>query len=226
MKKIFAIILSVVMCFGLAACSGGGSTEQASSEPKELKLVDSGYSYIDNYLYYAFIIENPNEDIVVQFPTVRITARNSEGEVLGTTDQTLSDIHSNQRVEHAFLGFELTEAPSNVDFEILPSEDYNLISEESSEYPNMKKMTTTGVTETVDEFGYPSFSGEIVNENDYDFSSVAISVLFRDSEGKLIGGDTTYVDNVSANGNTPFTLDVITYRFEYSSYDIFVNPWV
>ena len=223
MKKIFVIVLSIVMCFGLVACSGGG--EQEASGPKELKLVDCGYSYIDGYLYYAVVIKNPNEDIMMEFPSLRITARDEEGNVIATEDQTFGEIHAGQTFEYASLGLELSEAPTNVDFEILPFDDYGIIEEDSSEYANIKKLTVNNVTASVDSIGWPTYSGEIVNDNEYDISSVAVSVLYRDSDNKLIGGDTTYVDNVVANGKTPFTLDVMTDQFKYESYEIFVNLW-
>ena len=222
MKKIAAIMLAVMMCLGLAACSGGGG-ESGSGEPQELKLVDSGYSFIDNYIYYAVIVENPNEGVVVGFPTVRITAKDADGNVLGTTDAYLGEVHAGQTVEHASIGFEVSEAPASVDFEVLPFDEYDITAEGSSEHANMKKLTTTGVKESVDEYGYASYTGEIVNENDYDFSGVEVTVLYRDENGKLIGGEYTYVEHVAANGNTPFSLEYVD-GFDYDSWEIFVNP--
>ena len=225
MKKIFAIILSVLMCFGLAACSGGGSTEQASSEPKELKLVDSGYSYIDGYIYYSVVVENPNENLIANLPTVRITARDANGNVLGTSDAGFMSIYPNQTAANAFLGFECSTTPSTVDFELIPQDSW--ANEDGSLYPGLKELSVTGINASTDPLvGWPSFSGEIVNSNEFDISSAAVTVVFKDSNGKNIGGYSTYVDNVLANSNTPFTLDVITNGFQYSSYDIYATPWL
>ena len=215
MKKIAAIMLAVIMCFSLAACSGGEGGN-GSGEPQELKLVDSGYSLVDNYIYYAVIVENPNEGIMIEFPVVRITAKDADGNVLGTTDAYLSEVHAGQTVEQASMGFEVSEAPASVDFEVLPFDEYDITVEESSEYANMTKLTTTGVEESVDEYGYASYTGEIVNENDYDISGAEVSVFYRDENGKLIGGELTYVEHVAANGNTPFSLDYV-HGFDYDS---------
>ena len=222
MKKIFVIVLSIAMCFGLVACSGGG--EQEASGPKELKLVDCGYSYIDGYIYYSVIVENPNEDLVASLPSVRITARDSEGNVLGTHDAGFMYIYPKQTAANAFLGFECSSEPAKVDFEMIPQDSWS--NDEEVEYSGLKQLSITGVTASKDSIvGWPSFSGEIINENAFDISSAAVSVVFKDDAGNNIGGYSTYVDNVLANSNTPFTLEVITDGFEYSSYELYAIPW-
>jgi hypothetical protein len=68
--------------------------------------------------------------------------------------------------------------------------------------------------------------GEVVNPNDFDIESVAVVVLFRDENGELLAGETTYTSKAAADSKTPFELflwgdeDYITDNFEVYAY-----PW-
>lgn len=66
----------------------------ASTNKQELEIVDSGYTvYKDNaYFNYGVVIRNPNETYAVDFPTITITAYDSDGGVITTEDQVISKL--------------------------------------------------------------------------------------------------------------------------------------
>ena len=221
-KNLLLVLLSVFFCFMLVGC-GGGTDSSSSGEIMPLEIVDSGYSYEDGYIYYSIKIENPNSEVVAEYPSFRIVARDADGNVLGTEEQTLSEIYPGSTAGFAFLGPETSSEPDTVEFELIESDDL-WIAESDAVYPGFIELSTVNVNATQDELGGMSYSGEIVNTNEFDIDSAAVCILFKDADGKMIGGDSTFVDYIKANGNTAFTLDVFG-DYYTSDYEIFVMTW-
>ena len=73
-------------------------------------------------------------------------------------------------------------------------------------------------------FRTDSVVGEIQNDNDYDIESGVVTVVFRDADGKLIGGESTYVDSIKANATTPFDISIYN-NFATDNYEIYANIW-
>ncbi len=68
-----------------------------------LELVDSGFAVKDGYdtyyIQYTVIVKNPNTERAVEFPKVRLTARDANGAVLGTDDIVGSTIQPGYLVQ-------------------------------------------------------------------------------------------------------------------------------
>lgn len=193
--------------------------QSGSNEFRALEVKEYGYAVNNGYLYYAVILHNPNADYSVQFPEFRVTAKDSEGLLLGTETQTLSIIYSGQDFCYAGLAFEVEDKPATVDVEIVPPDDYNIQKPQSLTHPNYEPMMAENVVVRTD-----SIMGEIKNNNDYAIDMAVVTVIFRDENGNIVAGDSTFVDKIAANGSIPFDIqiseEIITDNFE-----VYANIW-
>jgi hypothetical protein len=195
------------------------SPKTGSEEFKPLEIKDSGYIVSNGYLFYGVIIHNPNEHYAVEFPTYRITARDDADQVIGTDDQVLSLIYPQQDFAFGSLGFSLDQQPTNVDFMTIAPRDYNITAVEMLENPIFIPLEVVGVNKRGD-----SILGEVSNPNSYDIDSAVVTAIFRDDNGKIIGGDSTFIDNLPAGGKTPFDLRAYS-SWITDNYSVFANIW-
>jgi len=190
-----------------------------------LELVDSGYAVKDGhntyYIQYAIIVKNPNTERAVEFPKVRLTARDTDGAILGTDDIVGSSILPGSTWYSAFQGPSVDSKPATVDFEIVQPDDSDWVSPDRIDNAG-EPLTVENPTKREDKI-----VGEISNPNDFDISSVAVVVLFRDDSGKLLAGETTYTDKVSAGGKIPFELSLWGADDGYitDNFEVYAYPW-
>ena len=76
----------------------------------------------------------------------------------------------------------------------------------------------------MDDEYFPKYTGEITNENDYEVSSSIVAIVYRDANGKLLGGECTFVDGLKAGGKTPFEIDAKDFS-ESKTYEVYANNW-
>jgi hypothetical protein len=157
--------------------------------------------------------------MAIELPSFRITARDESGAPLATEDQTLSIIYPQQDFVYASMAFDVEEVPSSVDIEVLGEDEYDIRKVSVLEHP---EYTPLGITNTA--FRTENFVGEILNNNDYDVEDAVVAVVFRDGDGKLIGGETTFVEEVKANAATPFEISMYE-SFATENYEIYANIW-
>lgn len=211
-KKLISILAACMLAVTLTACGG---TEESKAP---LEVQQSGYMVEDGFLYYGVKIHNPNEDYAVEFPTLRITAKDAEGNVINTEDQVFGYIAAGDTIGYGFLGMEVSAQPSSVDFEMVTNtEDY--VDGSLYDKPQLK---ATDYKMTKDEFGGSTIAGNIVNDG-ADMDTVAVTVLFKDAEGNIAWGESTFVDHVKT-GTTPFSLDIYSGKTT-DDYEIWVTPW-
>lgn len=182
------------------------SSSSNSPELLPLELIESSYALKEGlgeyYVQYAIILKNPNIEKAVEFPKVRLTARDANGGVLGTEDIIGSFILPEETQAYASQGPSCDSEPASVDFEIITPNDYNWVDPNNLEYSGESLSVVNPIK------GNDKITGEIANNNDYDVSSVGVTVLFRDSDGKILYGKTTYIRDVVARGTTPFELSM------------------
>ena len=194
------------------------SVKASQVDFKDLEVKDSGWCLKNGkWLYYYVVLHNPNEEIAVNLPGFRITARDANGGLLGTTEQYLSVIYPGQDFVFGTQAFEVGSMPESVDFEPLAVEDYNL--------KNVSGMQEYKPLEVVNaNLSSDKILGEISNPNEYDLDQVTLVAVCRNAAGELIGVENTYVSDVKANTTTPFS----AYAYiegEVASIECFANQW-
>jgi predicted small secreted protein len=197
----------------------------SAEELLPLELVESGYAVKKGndkfYIQYALIVKNPNTERAVEFPTVRITARDAGGAVLGTEDVVGSSILPGENWYSAFQGPSTDSEPASVDFELVQPDDSDWISPDLLDNVG-EPLSVENPTKREDKI-----VGEVVNSNDFDINTVAIVVLFRDDSGKLLAGETTYTDKITAGGKIPFELSIFGSDDSYitDNFTVYAYPW-
>lgn len=237
MKKLFSLIsVTLLLSLVLSGCGGepapeggeelGGSAFitpdipiSAESEFLSLEIKESAYIMRKGYLYCVAVVHNPNADLSVKFPAFRITARDSDGLILGTSDQVLSDIYPTRDFYYAGLAFKVDEVPGSVEFEVLSPSDYNILKTHELERPDHISLTAFNSV-----IRGEHVLGEISNENDYDISSAIVTVVFRDADGNLVSGDSTFISDIPGSGSSPFDLKVDK-SFIADSFEVYSYMW-
>ena len=189
-----------------------------TGELQPLEIRDSAWLLVsDKWLYYYVDMYNPNEDTAIEFPTVRVTARDANNVLLDTDDQVMSIIYPKQHFIYAGQAFSVDETPTTVDFEVLEPKDYSLKKiNESNQYVPLEVINSGLRSDKV--------VGEIVNNNNYDISMAIVIVLLKDSDGNVIGMDSTFVSDVKTDGTTPFSISIRKLD-GVASFECYANQW-
>lgn len=251
MKRAIAALLFACMLAGLAGCGGDSGTGQpkettpqtspvmgkGSDEISEtstpmpiettdtddtflpLELKEYGYVVSGKYLHFAFTLHNPNKLYAVEFPTVRITARDAEGLVIGTEKKVLSMIYPEQDFSYGGLCFDVDEQPTTVEMEVVVPDDYNIFKVDELDHPTYTTLEILGVNKRE-----RSILGEVSNPNDYDIDQAIVTVIFRDENGKILAGDSTFVEKISSGSSVPFELKSHT-DFVTDNFEVYANNW-
>ena len=247
MKRVFILILALMIVLTLAACGGGTTTDSTNppavaqntdtpktvapktEAPKEEKSVlpidikEFGYSMNGEYLYYSIHLYNPNDSYIVKLPSFRITARDASGVPLGTEEQTLMEIYPLHDSWHAFMGFSVEEEPATVDVEVLPAKDYNIKKVSTAEHKEFEPLEVINTAIRDGSIG-KKLVGEVKNNNDYEIKRAVVTIVFRDENGALIGGDSGFVENIPAGGTAAFEKSLYI-KFMTDNYEIYADNW-
>lgn len=223
-KELVAFVLAVCMIFCFAACGGGDESTSAEQEATGgPEIIDSGYdvqaSDGDVYIYWGAKVKNTNENNAYEFYTITITAKDSDGNVVATEDQTMNVIQPGEEQAAGFVFDCNGEEPDQVEFTIDEGDE---ISPDDSAIKS-SDIEITGTNERTDEWGETAFTGTIKNNSEKDTDTIGV-VLLLYKDGKIVYGDTTYVDNVKAGGEK--ALDMSEYEVpEHDSYELHGIDW-
>ncbi len=200
--------------------SAFGSVKMNSSttEFKSLEVTESDwYVSKSGYLHYYVKLYNPNKDIAVEFPSYRITARDKDGALIGTDDMVLSLIHADDVFVFGSQAFSVDETPATVEFEPLEPKDYNLKTENSlEEYKQLEVVNGAAKSDKI--------VGEVYNPNNYDLDQVRVMAVCRNADGELIAIESTFIKDVKAGGNTPFSMSMYS-TGNVASAEFYANQW-
>lgn len=185
-----------------------------------LELKEYGYGMTSSgYMYIAVVLHNPNKDYCVESPSFRAIAKDAGGHVLGSAEQTLSIIYPQQDFCYAGQFFKVEGTPAAVNIEILAPKETQIVSLQNSSHPPYTPLTISNLS-----IRDTRMTGEIGNANDFDVDSAIVSVVYRDDSGKIVGGDSTFINQVSASATAPFDFS-IPEDLATNSYEVYVNIW-
>lgn len=193
--------------------------KENQSSAGDLEIKESGYVISNGYLYYGVILHN-NGTSAIQFPTFRVTAKDKNGAILGTTDEIGAILYPNQDYARAYLAFSVDEEPENVIFEAVEPDDYNILDTSELVHKEYKSLNVSNAIQREDKI-----TGEVSNPNSYDIDQVLVSVIFRDDKGEIAGGDLVFVDHLKANGTMPFQLSIFGMEFATDSFEVYATSW-
>ncbi|WP_051197267.1 TFIIB-type zinc ribbon-containing protein [Butyrivibrio sp. XBB1001] len=180
--------------------SAFGSVKMETSGFESLEIKDSGWYVEYGCLMFYVTLYNPNKEIMVEFPSYRITARDENGALIDTMEHSLNKIYPESEVTFGSVAFLVDVTPATVDFEVIEPKEYNLkrITSGNEPKPLEVKNGAVRVNKVV---------GEIYNPNDNDIDQVRVLAICRNTSGEVIAIVDGYISNARAGENTPFALD-------------------
>lgn len=227
MKKIMLVLLCLVSIVG---CSSNKEKDQTTKENeqtkttqqyKDLKIVDSGYTIEKNSIDYGVILENTNPNLVAQYPSFEILLYDKDDKLLTTHKQTLNVIAPQDKVA---FGFVLETKDLSVDHAKFNIETKAENFVDKKENPTNKLFTIDKVKEAKGK-NKTTFTAEITNNSNKDFTQVAVTLLLR-KDGKIVYGTTAFVNNV--NSKMPLPIDISTTAnklIDYDTYELSAQRW-
>ena len=177
-------------------------SEKDDSSPEKVNLLENGWTSYKNgdysHIRYAVKIENPNAGYAVEFPTITITAKDADGKILSTDERVLNSIS-------------------------VSNNDRNFEKQDDSEYVKQSDFVVSNISENVGSYN-TKYTGEVTNNSSVDFDTVAVIIIYKQSE-KIVGGDIEYVDDLMAGATKPFELSADSDMKQYDGYDFYAIQW-
>lgn len=230
MKKVAAAAACFALALTLAGCGGGEAPaqdaqndapaqDQQAVEPapeNEVVILESGWNAEGGYIHYGLLLKNEGTQ-VAEFPTYQITAKDEAGTLISSDEQTIFAIQPGQTVACGFQAGDGT-APASVDF--------TFVSADFTDNPMGDPITyqIDGTNEVTDDFGGASWVGEITNTSEFDCDSTNVCVILRNG-GAIVGGYSTYVDDLKAGGKLSFEVDSYSDVPEHDSFEVYAMAW-
>lgn len=204
--------------------SNGGARE-SEKEFKDIVLLNSGWNCIKSYdysrVYYAVEISNPNEDYAIEFPTITITARDSDGKILSNDERVLNSISAGDTIIYGSdMSYE-GDLPETVDISV-SCNDRNYKKQDVNKYVKQSDFTIFNVSENNGMF--KKYTGEIANNSKVDFRTVSISVIYK-LNGEMVGGENGFLNDLGAGETKVFEISASSDVGDYDSYELYAIQW-
>lgn len=208
----------------MPAESSNASTEEATVKPL---VATVGYNYTegDDYIHYTLVLENPNDNIYVDFPSATVAVRSEDGSLVGSDDATMMKIgpldiavfsgQISNKTHKSVASIEATVTNSERDYKKDNSDDYT---------PTNELFEVSGVSITEGEYYGADIIGEIQNNSGKDSEMIAVCLVLYNGD-TIVGGATTYIENIPVGTKLPFELKMFSDLPEYTSYKIFIQYW-
>lgn len=240
MKKIITMFLVISMLAASVGCGNGhkGNTSEKKKSSTEastgknsktekrteenaympLEIVKSEWFINEiGYLEYCVTARNPNSDITVEDPILKIVAKDKEGGILEAGEWRIwAELPPGREIMSTGIGHDPDEEPASVEFSILYPEVYRIktgVTEESFTPLEVKNLNVRGETIT----------GVIRNHNGYRLDEVAVIVLLRDQDGNLIDVLEDHIHGVLPGEENPFSMRAFSIK-DYDSIECFASP--
>ena len=210
--------------FDLAERTG----DVASTEAEPLVLLESGYSIVNGFLgsydvYLAFTVKNTSDTVGVLHYRVRFTARSASGAIIGTDEMWGGELHPGHTLGNTWVTW-LDEKPETIEFELLPPREHELVPVSRMRSPEHVQLTVENISVFEDGTGdRVRITGEVINNTGSDLDFGQVHVIFRDTEGQIIGGDMRFLSDIRAGRSMPFEIPFIPREIVTDNFEVFAT---
>lgn len=180
------------------------------------------FAWFINYDYLSCVITitNLNDEYAVEYPSFRITAYDSSGKVLGTSEEVMSVIYPKADFTTYCLLFAINQKPDRIDIVLLEPEEYSLIHKSILTAENYEKLLEKNVVVYAD-----SVKGEIYNPNNYKIDCAMVTAIFRNENGEIVFAEQTFLNQLPATSSIPFDMYIFSGIDLPSDCEIVAVPW-
>lgn len=204
--------------------SAGFSDDEAAFSKEDLVVAESSWRMSNGYISYVIALRNESEDMTVDYPAFSVVGRDSEGKIVSSEEQVLSELNPGETMYFASIAGTGTVTPHSVDF--LPiAPDEHQVHQARSESAVFR---VKDVSATTDAFGETVFVGEVIwedGERDEDATGdVLVTVALRDGAGKLVGGTMALASCPERGASTGFQTSGEEMP-DYASIEAYAYAW-
>ena len=187
--------------------------EQTQSLSELLTVRETGFAVEDGRLYYALVLANDMADTTVEFPRVRVSFYDEEGELIAADESVRLAICPGQELAWASDIWHIDEAPASVEAEVVTPRSRDFVNDVTLCAPLEVRAAT------IDQSGdAATLTCEIYNPNSFEAPSAYVTILYRDSEGTLLSGENAACGPIpegeSIQFETPLVAGLVQDTFE------------
>jgi hypothetical protein len=193
----------------VTAASSIPSTAKSGAR-QEIAITAYGFSQLppdsigSSYVTYAVVVHNPNAPTdkspwVATQVSLNITFTNAQGQVVDSQSPSVDVVVPGQS---AATGDDIVQASGVTNMKV----QANVGRWQQNDKPITGSFTTSDVTTTPEQYGGAKTVGTITSTFAKDYKQVNAVAVYEDGAGKIIGGSSTYVDFIPANGTASFSI--------------------
>ena len=178
--------------------------EQTQSLSELLTVRETGFAVEDGRLYYALVLANDMADTTVEFPRVRVSFYDEEGELIAADESVRLAICPGQELAWASDIWHIAEAPASVEAEVVTPRSRDFVNDVTLCAPLEVRAAT------IDQSGdAATLTCEIYNPNSFEAPSAYVTILYRDSEGALLSGENAACGPIPAGESIQFETPLV-----------------
>ena len=178
--------------------------EQTQSLSELLTVRETGFAVEDGRLYYALVLANDMADTTVEFPRVRVSFYDEEGELIAADESVRLAICPGQELAWASDIWHIAEAPASVEAEVVTPRSRDFVNDVTLCAPLEVRAAT------IDQSGdAATLTCEIYNPNSFEAPSAYVTILYCDSEGALLSGENAACGPIPAGESIQFETPLV-----------------
>lgn len=185
-----------------------GESVALSESPQRLGALltvgESGFVMDGDRLYYALTLVNDTESLTLEFPRVRVTFYDAQGEVVASDESVRMALCPGQELAWASDIWNIEEAPVSMEAELVQPRSRDFIEDSALCAP--LEVRSAAIER---EGEAATLVCELYNPNDFDAPSAAVTILYRDEAGALTAGETEWCGAIPAGEVIPFEMPLV-----------------
>ena len=185
-----------------------GESVALSESPQRLGALltvgESGFVMDGDRLYYALTLVNDTESLTLEFPRVRVTFYDAQGEVVASDESVRMALCPGQELAWASDIWNIEEAPVSMEAELAQPRSRDFI--DGSALCAPLEVRSAAIER---EGEAATLVCELYNPNDFDAPSAAVTILYRDEAGALTAGETEWCGAIPAGEAIPFEMPLV-----------------
>ena len=182
-----------------------GESVALSESPQRLGALltvdESGFVMDGDRLYYALTLVNDTESLTLEFPRVRVTFYDAQGEVVASDESVRMALCPGQELAWASDIWNIEEAPVSMEAELVQPRSRDFI--DGSALCAPLEVRSAAIER---EGEAATLVCELYNPNDFDAPSAAVTILYRDEAGALTAGETEWCGGIPAGSSATFEM--------------------
>lgn len=189
---------------------------QGPFEP--LELVETGWSNGSGYVNVAVLLHNPNKDCRADYPRVIVTGKDKDGRILFTEDLYTGSIQpDSDAAAVGTVGLDKPR-PASVEFSVSVP-DYGWAVDDQTASQICTVQNTAYVPSGSDD---GDITGEVRFQNLSGEEYCEVIALLHDRSGALVGGASTYLDDLHNGDTKPFSIWVYD-QPEFTDFQVYAS---